>query len=161
MLSHFSHVRLFVTARTVALQAPLSLGFSRQEYCSGLPFPSPGDLPDAGIEPPGLLHCRQILYHLIHQGSPRIPPKFSILSLSAHSRCEGGRSIFGPPLMAHPDLWLNPTPSLVAMGTGWKKDAILCLGDVWQYLGACTMPTLGAKRWELHMLRWKELPAVR
>ena len=36
---------------TVACQAPLSIGFSRQKYCSGLPFPSPGDLPDPGIEP--------------------------------------------------------------------------------------------------------------
>ena len=36
---------------TVARQAPLSMGFSRQEYWSGLPFPSPGDLPDPGIEP--------------------------------------------------------------------------------------------------------------
>ena len=36
---------------TIAYQAPLSLGFSRQEYWSGLPFPSPGDLPDPGIEP--------------------------------------------------------------------------------------------------------------
>ena len=36
---------------TVACQAPLSMGFSRQEYWSGLPFPSPGDLPDPGIEP--------------------------------------------------------------------------------------------------------------
>ena len=36
---------------TVACQAPLSIGFSRQEYWSGLPFPSPGDLPDPGIEP--------------------------------------------------------------------------------------------------------------
>ena len=36
---------------TVAYQAPLSMGFSRQEYWSGLPFPSPGDLPDPGIEP--------------------------------------------------------------------------------------------------------------
>ena len=36
---------------TVARQAPLSIGFSRQEYWSGLPFPSPGDLPDPGIEP--------------------------------------------------------------------------------------------------------------
>ena len=113
------------------------------------PVPSPGDLPDSGIEPPGLLHCRQILYRLSQQGSPRIPLKFSTLSLSAHSRCEGGRSIFGSPPMAHPDLWLNPIPSLVAMETGWKKDAglLLCVwGDVWQYLGACTMPTLGAKR---------------
>ena len=46
-----SHVQLFVTLWTVACQAPLSMGFSRQEYWNGLPFPSPGDLPDPGIEP--------------------------------------------------------------------------------------------------------------
>ena len=46
-----SHVRLFVTPWTVAYYAPPSMGFSRQEYWSGLPFPSPGDLPGAGIEP--------------------------------------------------------------------------------------------------------------
>ena len=40
-----------VTPWTVARQAPLSMGFSKQEYWSGLPFPSPGDLPDPGIEP--------------------------------------------------------------------------------------------------------------
>ena len=44
-------VQLLVTPRTAARQAPLSMGFSRQEYWSGLPFPSPGDLPDPGIEP--------------------------------------------------------------------------------------------------------------
>ena len=46
-----SCVRLFATPWIVAHQAPLSVGFSRQEYWSGLPFPSPGDLPDQGIEP--------------------------------------------------------------------------------------------------------------
>ena len=46
-----SHVRLFTTPWTVAYQPPPSMGFSRQEYWSGLPFPSPGDLPDPGIEP--------------------------------------------------------------------------------------------------------------
>ena len=46
-----SRVRLFATPWTVAYQASLSMGFSRQEYWSGLPFPSPGDLPDPGIEP--------------------------------------------------------------------------------------------------------------
>ena len=45
-----SRVRLFATPRTVAYQAPPSMGFSRQEYWSGLPFPSPGDLPDPVIE---------------------------------------------------------------------------------------------------------------
>ena len=43
-------VRLFATPWTIAYQAPQSLEFSRQEYWSGLPFPSPGDLPDLGIE---------------------------------------------------------------------------------------------------------------
>ena len=46
-----SRVQLFATPWTVAYQAPLSMGFSRQEYWSGLPFPSPGDLPSPGIEP--------------------------------------------------------------------------------------------------------------
>ena len=46
-----SRVRLFATRWTVAYQAPPSMGFSRQECWSGLPFPSPGDLPDPGIEP--------------------------------------------------------------------------------------------------------------
>ena len=46
-----SCVRLFATPWTVTYQAPLSMGFSRQESWSGLPFPSPGDPPDLGIEP--------------------------------------------------------------------------------------------------------------
>ena len=44
-------VRLFATPWTAACQAPLSMGFSRLEYWSALPFPSPGDLPNLGIEP--------------------------------------------------------------------------------------------------------------
>ena len=51
VLSHLRGVCLFVTPQTVARQATLSMGFSREEYWSGLPFPSPGDLPDSGIEP--------------------------------------------------------------------------------------------------------------
>ena len=51
MLSRFSHVWLFATIWTVALQAPLSMGFSRQEYWSGLSCPPLGDPPDPGIEP--------------------------------------------------------------------------------------------------------------
>ena len=49
--SLLSHVRLFVTPQTVAYETSPPMGFSRQEYWSGLPFPSPGDLPDPGIEP--------------------------------------------------------------------------------------------------------------
>ena len=74
-----SRVQLFVTPWTVAYQAPPSMGFSRQEYWSGVPFPSPGDLPNTGIE-----HCRQMLYRLSHQGSPslkEIMPNFSPLEM--------------------------------------------------------------------------------
>ena len=51
MLTHFSHVQLFATLWTLAFQAPLSMGFSRQEYCSRFPRSPSGDLPDPEIEP--------------------------------------------------------------------------------------------------------------
>ena len=51
VLSHFSHVQLFATPWTIAHQAPLSMGFSKQEYWSALPCPPPGDLPNPGIKP--------------------------------------------------------------------------------------------------------------
>ena len=54
-LSCFSRVQRFVTPWTVAHQAPLSMGFSRQEYWGELPCPPPGDLPDPGIEPKSLM----------------------------------------------------------------------------------------------------------
>ena len=54
-VSHFSHVWLCATLWMVTCQAPLSVGFSRQEYWSGWPCPSPGDLPDPGIEPESLM----------------------------------------------------------------------------------------------------------
>ena len=65
-----SHIQLFVTPWTVARQAPLSVEFSRQEYWSGLPFPPPGDLPNAGIKPvsPALQADSLLLSHL---GSPK------------------------------------------------------------------------------------------
>ena len=68
-----SCVRLFAAPWTVAHQAPLSVGFSRQEYWSGFPFPSPGDLPGPGMEP-GVL---QIVYQLSYQGIPRVLKSWS------------------------------------------------------------------------------------
>ena len=61
----FSRVQFFATPWTINFQAPLSMGLSRQEYCSGVPFPPTGDLPVPGNEPasPRPLHCSQILYH--------------------------------------------------------------------------------------------------
>ena len=65
MLRRFSRVRLFGTPWTVVHQAVLSMGFSRQEYWTGLPFPSPGDLPDPGMEPMSHVSCigGWVLYH--------------------------------------------------------------------------------------------------
>uniref|UniRef100_A0AAA9TN85 Actin-binding LIM protein 2 n=1 Tax=Bos taurus TaxID=9913 RepID=A0AAA9TN85_BOVIN len=75
------------------------MGFSRQEYWSGLPFPSPGDLPNPGSNP-GLPHCRHMLYHLSHQGSPvsepqaapsppEKPPSTAILCNTCGNVCRG------------------------------------------------------------------------
>ena len=63
------------TPWTVVCQAPPFMDFCRQEYWSGFPFPSPGDLPDPGLEP-RYPHCRQTFSHLSHQGSP---PQFLVL----------------------------------------------------------------------------------
>ena len=65
-----SPVQLFVTPWTLACQAPLSMGFSRQEYWSGLPFLLQGIFLTQGLNP-GLLHCRQIPYCLNHQESTK------------------------------------------------------------------------------------------
>ena len=70
MLSRFSHIWLIAILWTIARQAPLSIGFSRQEYWSGLPWPPPRDLPNPWLElhlP--LLRCRWILYHWVTEGS--------------------------------------------------------------------------------------------
>ena len=77
----FSHVRLSVTLWTVALQAPLSMEFSRQKYWSGLPFPSPGDLPSPKIEPPSLVSPTLAVDSLPlgHLGGPSSSTKVRIL----------------------------------------------------------------------------------
>ena len=54
VLSWFSRVQLFMTLQTIVYQTPLFMGFSRQEYWSGLPYTSPGALSDSGIEPVSL-----------------------------------------------------------------------------------------------------------
>ena len=70
MLLLLSRVQLSATPRTVACQASLSMGFPRQEYCSGLPFPSPGDLPNPGIKPTSPALAGRY-FTISHQGSPK------------------------------------------------------------------------------------------
>ena len=77
VLSRFSRVQLFATLQTVAHQAPLSVGFSRQEYWSGLLCPPPGNLPDAGIKPSSL----KSLLHWQVGSLPAAPPGKPLLQL--------------------------------------------------------------------------------
>ena len=75
VLSRFSCGWLCTTLWTLAYQAPLSMGFSRQEYWSGLQCPPPRDLPDPWMEPMSHISCigRQVLYHYFHMESPSSP----------------------------------------------------------------------------------------
>ena len=72
-----SRVRLFVTPWTVACQAPLSMGFSRQDCWNGLPCPPPGDLPDPGFKPTSYISCigRWVFFfnHYCHLGNLLLP----------------------------------------------------------------------------------------
>ena len=80
LLSRFSSVRLRVTVWTVDCQAPLSIGFSRQEYKSGLPCPPPGDHPNPGIEPTflSLLPWQAGSLPLVPPGNPVSKSKMSL-----------------------------------------------------------------------------------
>ena len=75
VLSHFSHVQLFATLWIVTWQTPLSMGFSRQEYWDGLPFPTPGNLPEPQIEPMSLI-------------SPALAGGFFTTSTTWTTRCQ-------------------------------------------------------------------------
>ena len=89
MLSHFSCVQLFAIPWTVACQAPLSMGFPRKEYWSGLLFPPPGYTPSLRIEPVSHISClgRQVLYHFHHWRSP--PEVIENLEMGNYPRLSG------------------------------------------------------------------------
>ena len=126
MLSHFSYLQLFGTLWTVARQAPLSMGFFRQEYWSELSCPPPGDLPDPRIEPlsPMAPALQADSLPLSHRGNP-----VSIYSFSNPRRPESA---------VMPRCFDGERPSdvswilLVAYSDGWKlptvlNECILCL----------------------------------
>ena len=82
-------VQLFATPRTVAYQASPSMGFSRQEYWSGLPFPSPGHLPDPGIEP-GSPALQAYALPSEPPGKPKKATSFPCSSVGKASACSAG-----------------------------------------------------------------------
>ena len=85
MLSCFSHVQLFVTLRTAAHQAPLSMGFSKHEYWSGLPFLSPGELPNPGTKPESPALAGRF-FTAKPPGKPKLcsPPPFQLTKAHGH-----------------------------------------------------------------------------
>ena len=97
VLSCFSHVQLFVTLRIIAHQAPLSRGFSWQEYWSGLPCSPPGDLPNPGLKPASLclLHWQEDSLPLAPPRKPRpeCPPDINCMTLADVSKLQRITSI--------------------------------------------------------------------
>ena len=100
VLSRFSHIRLFETPWTVACQAPLSMRFSRQEYWSGLPCPTPGDLPNPGIQPASLMSLTLAGGFFTSSATWEIPSNFVLLLLLLQSH------------FSH--VWLCATPQTAA-----------------------------------------------
>ena len=113
-----SLVRFFATPWTVAYKASPSMGFSRQEYWSGLPFPSPGDLPTPGIEPRSPAFQADAL-----TSEPRVKPTYFSIK-TRNKLCEsgkGGRILVGP--------WEDCvllTAVLLLLACGWKSWFCIC-----------------------------------
>ena len=139
------------TPWTVAFQSPLPMGFLRQEYWSGVPFPSPGDLLDWEIEP-SVEHCRWILYQLSHQGSPN----FMYIRSQKRKSCRRNPNLYGHyPVWtdAHTHLVWGPVDELQRFseegpGVGsvvlriWSLKAEARYQLVWTYFSIWTMTIL-------------------
>ena len=112
MLSRFSLVRLFATPWNVSHQAPLSTGFSRQEYWGGLPCPPPGDLPNPGTEPTSLmsLHWQANSLYQRHLGS-----SVDVISVLHFKRSEARRK---QPQQGN-------SPKLLGLHCLWLQDAVV------------------------------------
>ena len=130
MLSRFSHVRHCATLWTVTHQAPLSRGFCRQEYRSGLPCPPPRDLPDQGSNlspalladgPPGKLLCYLLVPKVQTDQGPYLSLKFSSEPIS----CQWLRKLF--PLSPFQNGALPPSAQLPAQASRTHTD--VCVGD--------------------------------
>ena len=164
-----SRVWCFATLWTIACQAPLSMGFPRQEYWSGFPFPSPGDIPDPGTEPASPVSCigRQILYHWA-PGKP-FNRMLLLLLLSHFSHvwfCATPETAAhqAPPSLgfSRQEHWSGlPFPSPMHESEKWKwKVKVKSLSRVWLFLTPWTAayqapPSLGFSRQEY----WSGVPS--
>ena len=117
VLSRFSCVHLFAIPWTVAHQAPLSMGFSRQEYWSGLPCPPPGDLPDPGIKllSPVAPALQEDSLPLSHRGSPLLLEVRGTPSQGTDPRTSVQAQVCPPPS--------SPPPHLLGL-LHWQVDSL-------------------------------------
>ena len=110
-----SHVQLFATPWTVAHQAHPPMGFSRQECWSGLPFPSPGDLPDPGMEPRSpALHADTLT------SEPPRKPKMAIVSLY-QSTVTLNINVSNPLIERHKSGWMNSKKQKTQLYAVYKR----------------------------------------
>ena len=156
VFSHFSHVWLFATLWLVAHQGPLSMGFSRQEYWSGLPFPPPGDLPEPGIEPmsptsPTQQGDSSLLSHWSSTAT-------SFVKLFKDFHSNGEREILH---LKSPQITQRHCPVVVTEVGDWtrKQSSCRCTWSPTRIGGAAggfQGPHLGAKAQALHVhtVRW-------
>ena len=143
MLSRSRNAPLFVTPWTVARQAPLSIGFSRQEHWSGLPCPPPGDLPEHGIQSVSLalaggFFTTSTTWEAPHQAGVMRQKPISFLSKAAHLSLTEGRSLTlrNPFLLTGP----NGKPSLSASFPSCFSEPGLCQlrrGPIFSPLQVC------------------------
>ena len=142
VLRHFSGVQLFVTPWTVAHQAPLSMGFSRQEYWSGLPCPPQRELPNSEIEPTS-------------PTSPALADGFFTTRTTWEARVCAPSCFSRIRLFA--TLWTVICQAPLPMGFSGKNNGVGCLAIL---LGI--FPTQGSSSHLLHLLNWKagSLPHV-
>ena len=115
MLRHFSHAWLFVTPWTVASQPPLSMGFSRQKYCSVLPYLPSGDLSDPGIKPtsPTTLALSGYSLPLVPPGKPKLSGEGT-----QSEKLKAGKT----PTACHRHSRSNPSLKLYPLGSIWWQE---------------------------------------
>ena len=121
---------LFAASWTAVFQSPLSMGILQARILEGLPYPPPGDRPNPGSNP-GLPHCRQILYCLSHQGSPRILVAYPFLRGSSWPRNQTGGLLHCRQILYQLSSYQG-SPKIKQTG-------------YWAF--KCTVPTSGSELW--------------
>ena len=118
-MKSLSRIQLFVTPWTVACQDPPSIGFSRSEYRSALPFPSPGDLPNPEIEPGSpVLQADSLLSEPPRKSNSIVPSYFQ--KFNTHDFILSHRYPFTPPMQWH------PTPVLLPRKSHGRRSLVGC-----------------------------------